>query len=291
MSNITQQIKSYKIIYPQVYSYILPTIVDNEGSQKIGYTENENVHKRIKQQVETAAIRLKYDLLWSAPAFFEGGKESFIDKTFHKFLIKKGIERKMNLGEEWFYFNGEPLKSKDLFELFRKEKFAALQNENKKTEYKLRFEQEEAVKKAIEYFEKNEKGEFLWNAKPRFGKTLASYDLAKQLKAQKVLIVTNRPAIANSWFDDYEMFIDGYAFISETSSLNNKPTITREQHIATKPIKPQFTFLSLQDLKGSKFFGGNYDKLRWIAELEWDLLIIDEAHEGIDTGRTNAAFD
>jgi superfamily II DNA or RNA helicase len=291
MTHITQQIKSYKAIYPQVYSYILPNRAENDGSQKIGYTEQENVDKRILQQVKTAAFSEKYTKLWSAPAFFEGGKESFIDKTFHKFLIKKGIERKINLGEEWFYFNGEPLKSKDLFDLFRKEKFAALQNENKKTEYKLRFEQEEAVKKALEYFGKNEKGEFLWNAKPRFGKTLASYDLANQLKAQKVLIVTNRPAIANSWFDDYEMFIDGYAFISETSSLNNKPTITREQHIATKPIKPQFTFLSLQDLKGSKFFGGNYDKLRWIAELEWDLLIIDEAHEGIDTGRTNAAFD
>lgn len=291
MSNITQQIKSYKIIYPQVYSYILPNRAENDGSQKIGYTENENVDKRILQQVKTAAFSEKYTKLWSAPAFFEGGKESFIDKTFHKFLVKNGIERKINLGEEWFYFNGEPLKSKDLFDLFRKEKFAALQNGNKKSEYILRFEQEEAVKKALEYFGKNERGEFLWNAKPRFGKTLASYDLAKQLKAHKVLIVTNRPAIANSWFDDYEMFIDGYAFISETSSLNNKPTITREQHIVTLPIKPQFTFLSLQDLKGSKYFGGNYDKLRWIAELEWDLLIIDEAHEGIDTGRTNAAFD
>lgn len=291
MSNKTQNIKSYQIVYPQIYSYVLPTILDNEGSQKIGYTERKNVHDRIKQQVETAAIRLKYDLLWSAPAFFEGGNESFLDKTFHKFLEKKGIERKLDLGQEWFYFNGEPFKSKDLFDLFRKEKFAALQNENKKLEYTLRFEQNEAVEKAIEYFQSNEKGEFLWNAKPRFGKTLASYDLAKRLKADKVLIVTNRPAIANSWFDDFEMFVDGYVFISETSSLKDRASLTREQHIATNSIKPLITFLSLQDLKGSKFFGGNYDKLRWIADLEWDLLIIDEAHEGIDTGRTDATFD
>jgi len=291
MSNKTQNIKSYQIVYPQLYSYILPTIVDNEGSQKIGYTERKNVHDRIKQQVETAAIRLKYDLLWSGPAFFEGGNESFLDKTFHKFLEKKGIERKIDLGQEWFYFNGEPFKSKDLFDLFRKEKFAALQNENKKLEYTLRYEQNEAVEKAIEYFQNNEKGEYLWNAKPRFGKTLASYDLAKRLKASKVLIVTNRPAIANSWFDDFEMFIDGFVFISETSSLKDRASLTREQHIATNSIKPLITFLSLQDLKGSKYFGGNYDKLRWIADLEWDLLIIDEAHEGIDTGRTDAAFD
>lgn len=293
MSNKVPNIKSYQIVYPQIYSYVLPTIVDNQGSQKIGYTERKNVHDRIKQQVETAAIRLKYDLLWSGPAFFEDGNESFLDKTFHKFLEKKGIKRKIDLGQEWFYFNGEPFKSKDLFDLFRKEKFAALQNESKKLDYTLRYEQNEAVEKAFEYFQNNEKGEFLWNAKPRFGKTLASYDLAKRLNAKTVLIITNRPAIANSWFDDYEMFIDGYSFISETSSLNNRKTITRAQYteiIKTTP-KGQFTFLSLQDLKGSKYFGGNFDKLRWVADLEWDLLIIDEAHEGIDTGRTDAAFD
>lgn len=291
MSNITQNIKSYKVVYPQIYSYTLPELKPNEGSQKIGYTEYKDVHNRILQQVKTAAIRLKYELLWSAPAFFKDSDESFIDKVFHRFLEKKGIERKWELGQEWFYFNGEPLKSKDLFDLFRKEKFSALQNDNGKIDYTLRFEQNEAVEKAIDYFQKTEKGEFLWNAKPRFGKTLASYDLAKRLGANKVLIVTNRPAIANSWFDDFEMFVDGYNFISETSSLKNRATLTREQHIATRPIKPLITFLSLQDLKGSKYFGGNYNKLRWVADLEWDLLIIDEAHEGVDTGRTDAAFD
>ena len=291
MSKQTQNIKSYKIVYPQVYSYILPTIKENDGSQKIGYTERKNFEDRIKEQVNTPAFKLKHTALWSAPAFFEGGTESFIDKTFHRFLVKKGIKKRDDLGSEWFYFNGEPLKSKDLFDLFRKEKFSALQNDIGKSEYTLRYEQEEAVKKAIEYFNKNKKGEFLWNAKPRFGKTLSSYDLAKRLKTNKVLIVTNRPAIANSWFDDYEMFIDGYAFISETSSLNNRPTITREDYILEKPIRPLLTFLSLQDLKGSKYFGGNFEKLRWVADLDWDLLIIDEAHEGIDTGRTDAAFD
>lgn len=290
MSNITQNIKSYKVVYPQIYSYTLPELKPNEGSQKIGYTEQENVHDRILQQVKTAAIRLKYELLWSAPAFFKDSDESFIDKVFHRFLEKKGIERKWELGREWFYFNGEPLKSKDLFDLFRKEKFSALQNDNGKIDYTLRFEQNEAVEKAIDYFQKTEKGEFLWNAKPRFGKTLASYDLAKRLGANKVLIVTNRPAIANSWFDDFEKFIDGYAFISETSSLRNRATITREQYKELRPIPPQFTFLSLQDLKGSKYFGGDFDKLRWIAELEWDLLIIDEAHEGVETLKTDAAF-
>ncbi|HHT04519.1 MAG TPA: DEAD/DEAH box helicase family protein, partial [Bacteroidales bacterium] len=290
MSQQIQSIKSYKIVYPQVYSYILPNRIENEGSQKIGYTEKENVDERIKQQVNTAALKEKYSKLWSSPAFFEGNKESFTDKTFHKFLEKNGIEKRTELGSEWFYFNGNPENSKELFDLFRKEGFFALQTDEGKIEYVLRDEQKDAVQKALLYFQNNEKGEFLWNAKPRFGKTLAAYDLTKRLKAKKVLIVTNRPAIANSWFDDYDEFIGEYAFVSETSSIKNRPTLTREQHISHRPIKPLITFLSLQDLKGSKYFGGDYDKLRWVADLEWDLLIVDEAHEGVDTVRTDAAF-
>ena len=50
-------------------------------------------------------------------------------------------------------------------------------------------------------------------------------------------------------------------------------------------------FVSLQDLKGAKIFGGSYDKLNWIAETKWDLLIIDEAHEGVDTFKSDKAFE
>ena len=128
MSNVTQNIKSFKVVYPQIYSYTLPERQQTEGSQKIGYTERENVDDRIREQVRTAAFIEEFKKLWSAAAFFDFNKESFTDKAFHKFLEKKGIERKWDLGQEWFYFNGEPLKSKDLFDLFRKEKFAALQN-------------------------------------------------------------------------------------------------------------------------------------------------------------------
>ena len=49
-------------------------------------------------------------------------------------------------------------------------------------------------------------------------------------------------------------------------------------------------FESLQGLKGSIYFGGDMDKLRWMSELSFDLLIVDEAHEGVDTMRTERAF-
>ncbi len=58
------------------------------------------------------------------------------------------------------------------------------------------------------------------------------------------------------------------------------------------PAAPQgmIAFESLQGLKGSVYFGGEYDKLRWMSELEFDLLIVDEAQEGVDTMRTERAF-
>ena len=111
---------------------------------------------------------------------------------------------------------------------------------NGKVPYELRKEQAQAVSKTLSYAEKhqttdfsipNKQAKFLWNAKPRFGKTLSSYDFAKKFNAKNVLIVTNRPAIANSWFDDFEKFIDGYYFISTTDSLKERRILTRDEFL------------------------------------------------------------
>lgn len=115
--------------------------------------------------------------------------------------------------------------------------------------------------------------------------------MAKRLNARKVLIVTNRPAIANSWFEDFSKFVDGYWFVSETDSLKGQPTLSRDEYLTSHLGEPQIVFLSLQDLKGSRYFGGNYNKLDWVASLDWDLLVVDECHEGVDTDRTDAALD
>ena len=58
----------------------------------------------------------------------------------------------------------------------------------------------EAVRKTIESFRNSPESEYLWNAKPRFGKTLAVYDLCMKMEFRNVLVVTNRPAIADSWY-------------------------------------------------------------------------------------------
>lgn len=300
------QIKTTKIVYPQVYSYTLPDLPQYNGAQKIGYTERQNVDDRIREQVHTPAVDLRYIKQWYAPTFYldtnnQPTSKSFIDKDFHRYLRAEHINQRKDLpGEEWFDFTNDPAQSKILFDNFRRTYNTIAQGE--KIPYKLRPEQEAAVTKALTYFrshsdnnDTDEQPAFLWNAKPRFGKTLAAYDLAKRLNAKSVLIVTNRPAIANSWYDDYAKFVEGYEFVSATSSLSDRPTLTREQFILRNADHDnnlrQITFLSLQDLKGSHYFGGKIDKLKWVADLHWDLLIIDEAHEGVDTNRTDVALD
>ena len=134
----------------------------------------------------------------------------------------------------------------------------------------------------------------MWNAKPRFGKTLTTYDFARQLDAHKVLIVTNRPAIANSWFDDFEKFIawqTDFAFVSTSDSLKARPVMTRDEFLAqtANGKKRLMAFISLQDLKGAISFGGSFNKLKWVRA--WDLLVIDESHEGVDTFKTDIAFE
>ncbi|MFZ2821422.1 MAG: DEAD/DEAH box helicase family protein, partial [Lactococcus raffinolactis] len=163
--------------------------------------------------------------------------------------------------------------------------------------YQLRFEQEAAVTRTLEYAKKHKNGEYLWNAKPRFGKTLTTYDFVRKLDANKVLIVTNRPAVANSWFDDFEKFVawqTDFAFVSTSDSLKDRLVMNRdefEKQMHNGGKDRMVAFISLQDLKGAISFGGGRDKLKWVKDLHWDLLVIDESHEGVDTFKTDIAFE
>lgn len=293
------KIQTVKKVVPMCYAYTTPGVVYHDGWTKIGYTEKD-VDTRIKQQTQTANII--YHKEWAEEArYTDGSGDTFTDKEFHTYLAKNDIKRKDPEPDdegcpEWFYISGE--ESQKLFWRFKADK-GIMESLNEAIPYVLRKEQDDAVIKTINYFNKITKNpEFLWNAKPRFGKTLSAYDLCKRMNFQKILIVTNRPAIATSWYNDYEQFLgtkSGYYFISNVTELKNKKyVISREDYINKlddKDNKGCIEFVSLQDLKGSKKFGGQYDKLNEVADLTWDILIIDEAHEGVDTFKTDVAFD
>lgn len=288
--NIEQAIQPKKEIKPTIYAYITPTNTAKEGWIKIGYTDR-NADKRIWEQTHTVGIEAKK--LWEHEARFNGGGY-FYDRDFHAYLTKNGI--KCNKGTEWFYFNSHPEQAEMLYREFVFKDYSKVQKEQK-LQYQLRTEQKVAVERTLAYAQENPNGEFLWNAKPRFGKTLTAYDLVRRMDAVNVLIVTNRPAIANSWYDDFTKFIawqTDYKFVSESESLKERSPLSREDFIdytLQNEQAKQLAFLSLQDLKGSKYFGGGYEKLKWVADTSWDILIIDEAHEGIDTFKTDLAFN
>ncbi len=287
-------------VIPMIYAYSTPEIARHNGWVKIGYTEKQTTEQRQKQQAHTVDVELKEE--WKGNAIFEDGSgEIFHDSDFHAYLNKLGIERKKNT--EWFHIDGPTSKAE--FNKFRENR-GILKEIDEVIPYSLRSEQKKAVKQTVNYANTHESGEFLWNAKPRFGKTLSVYDFCKQIDAHNILIVTNRPAIANSWYSDYEKFLgneSGYLFVSSTDSLKGKKyVISREEYskIAARVDEDEILgcieFVSLQDLKGSMYFGGQYDKLVEISDDPkrgqiWDVLVIDEAHEGVDTYKTDVAFD
>ena len=286
------KIQSFNAFVRMMYAYSTPEIARHNGWLKIGDTE-QGIDKRIKQQTHTADVR--FELEWKDIAMYRDDCTYFRDYDFHDYLTEyKGIER--NDHTEWFRIDGTALRQ--YFEEFVSRNYTQT---GMHYSYKLRNEQQEAVDKTLTYLkENNGEGKFLWNAKPRFGKTLTAYDLIKQMKAKHVLIVTNRPSIANSWYDDFEKYMaeqTSYRFVSDNESLRGrKGVMTRDMFLnwlpnSGKDFAGQICFESLQGLKGSVYFGGNYNKLRWIKELKWDLLIVDESHEGVDTIRTDRAFN
>lgn len=286
------KIKTSERIVPMCYAYSTPEIARHNGWVKIGYTDRQDVDKRIKQQTHTSDTLAVEE--WRGNAVFDDGSgEIFHDTDFHRYLQKQGIER--TAGTEWFHVDGK--RSRELFNEFRAHR--GVLKTSGVIPYVLRKEQKVAVEKTADYYRlRPQTGEFLWNAKPRFGKTLTTYDLAKEINAKNVLILTNRPAIANSWYADYAKFLgteSGYAFVSETASLEKKKhVLTRREYIHAKNSNPSLRcieFISLQDLKGSVYGGGKYDKLREVYEQQWDLIVLDEAHEGTDTIKSEIAFD
>ena len=296
----TPQINTAKKVVPMLYAYTTPEIARHNGWTKIGYTE-QDVETRINQQTHTADIA--WHLEWQGTAMFDDGSgDVFTDKDFHAYLRKQKVEQEAGKNNEWFHITGGESKIK--FYDFRQDR-GILEKNDVVIPYELRAEQKEAVEKTIAYMQSHANGEFLWNCKPRFGKTLTVYDFVKRIGAKSVLVVTNRLAIANSWFDDYKKFLgteSGYYFVSEVDTLQKRTgVLSRDEYIENildsltfeeGEKEPRFIeFVSLQNLKGSTSFGGKYEKLDYIAENNWDLLVVDEAHEGVDTYKTDIAFD
>lgn len=250
----------------RIYAYTLE-IPGHEGLLKIGQT-TRNVQKRIAEQTKTAGITPT--ILLDEPAERLDGKP-FTDHQVRAHLVAKGFE---NTNLEWMRCNLEDVKTA-ITELRLGVKLTGTHHET----FKLRAEQELAVARTHNYFNSvwnenmNAVPRFLWNAKMRFGKTFASYQLAKRMGATRVLVVTFKPAVEDAWQTDLESHadFDGWQYLSKQSG-SDPSTISKN--------KPLVYFGSFQDLLGKDAAGNIKPNNQWLHEINWDLVIFDEYHFG-----------
>lgn len=242
---------------------------------------------RINGCTRTAGIH--YDLLYTELAFFQrdnGKFKAFRDYTVHKVLLNSGIEKKeIQNAREWFVTDLETVKNAIKAVKDERKSLTGAEISTDKNPIVFRPSQVEAIEKTTKYFSGKAHKQFLWNAKMRFGKTLAAYEVVRLLGYEKTLIYTHRPVVLKGWREDfYKIFTD------EKSPwiFGNKPNQVINSGVELKDLlasgKKFVYFASLQDLRGSKSVGGNFDKNDDVFKTDWDLVIVDEAHEGTQTG-------
>lgn len=252
---------------PRVYAYSLDESKGHEGLLKVGQTSRET-KIRVKEQTETVGV--KYTIHVDELAVKENG-EFFTDHEVRGLLVEKGFGNPFG---EWMNCSKEEVLS-IINELRMGEKIGGTHH----LSFKMRKEQADAVNQTQEYFhsiwqeDKKAAPRFLWNAKMRFGKTFTAYQLAKKMQVKRVLVVTFKPAVSDSWKSDLESHVDfnGWHFLSRHSKQD--PTDFDKK-------KTVVFFGSFQDLLGRDKVGNIKAKNEWIHEENWDLVIFDEYHFG-----------
>ena len=246
---------------------------------------NKAAKARIDQYTKTAGIN--YELLHTEIAIFarDGKLGAVNDKEVHDVLLRSGVKRKefphVNGANEWFVCDLETAKkaiaaAKDGRKALQGHEISVGQSP-----IIFRPEQREAIDKTLKQFKKG--NQMLWNAKMRFGKTLSALQVVKERgDFRRILILTHRPVVDAGWFEDFQKIFydsDEYAYGSKT---NGDTFLNLERHARRNECRYIY-FASMQDLRGSELVGGNFDKNYDIFSTPWDLIIVDEAHEGTQT--------
>ena len=278
-------------VTPTIYAYKLLGVDSHKGYLKVGYTDR-TAKERIDEQLHTSKIR--YEIVLTESAMTNDGS-CFTDKNVHKLLERKGFHRlnPLDKTDEWFDCSMEDVKAAILSLRTGSENV-----ENRTQSFGMRLEQFRAVEQTKSYFEQAVKEEpnripkFLWNAKMRFGKTFASYQLAKKMNLSRILVLTFKPAVESAWCEDLVSHIDfdGWQFISNKDARNNNLNIDQEFSRADKS-KPIVVFGSFQDLLGTNESGGIKTKNEFIHATLWDLVIFDEYHFGAWKERAKELFE
>ncbi len=254
-------------ISPKIYAYRILNAADRDGLLKVGYTTRD-VKERVREQLQTSG--LKYEIVLEESALRSDGT-AFTDHDVHKALQQAGFTR---VDGEWFACTPNKAKAAVMAVRERRE-FVSERTRN----FTMRPEQKAAVEKTANYFktmireQPDKPPHFLWNAKMRFGKTFAAYQLAKRMGWKKVLVPTFKPAVQSAWEEDLKTHIDfwGWQFISPGG-------LSYDEADKKKPI---VCFGSFQDYLGkNRSTGGIKTRNEWVHATNWDLVILDEYHYG-----------
>lgn len=269
---------------PMIYAYE----EDNpnyKGYLKVGFA-SAGVEKRVAEQfpILKPGKSKPYRIVFAECALYNDGG-SFTDKRVHAALEAMGIKRLYSGSKktEWFRATVSDIKAAYLAVKNRTNNI-----EKRSEDFAMRPEQREAVEKTIKFYESAAKEQrvkrtpkFLWNAKMRFGKTFAAYELAKSLGAKRVLVLTFKPAVQSAWREDLVRHVDfeGWQFICRAQKPGEKSA--DEQYRAADKNQPIVCFGSFQDYLGyNRETGGIKTTNEWVHEINWDLVIFDEYHFG-----------
>ena len=272
------------------------TTFDDSGVDAFSLAPNNSIlnraaRKRIDEYTRTAAV--PYELLYTETALYRRGLifGSFNDKEVHQVLQRSGVSRKKfkNLntqGVEWFETDLGTVKRAIKALKDGRESLAANEVTQQQSPIVLRPEQREAIDMTLKRFKVSSK--VLWDAKMRFGKTLSALQVIKERQCKRTLILTHRPVVDQAWFEDFQkIFYDSpeyrYGSKGKGDSFANL-----ERHSAQGDCYVYFA--SMQDLRGSGSVGGKFEKNDELFSTNWDLVIVDEAHEGTQTKRGQAVL-
>ena len=260
---------------PTIYAYT-DSNPQFKGLLKVGYTTT-SAKERVAQQYPTKKPGKKVWKVVLEESAVRNDGSTFMDHEVHRRLKRMG---KNNPDGEWFECTVEDVKAAVLSIRSRES------NDDGRTwDFKMRPEQKSAVDKTAGYL-KSFKGKdesviphFLWNAKMRFGKTFAAYQLAKKMRWKKVLVLTFKPAVQSAWEEDLSSHVDfkGWQFVSSVSLFGTGNGLTINEVDEKKPL---VCFGSFQDYLGKNSAGGIKAKNEWVHATNWDCVIFDEYHYG-----------
>lgn len=267
-------------VNPTIYAYRLVGVPSHEGYLKIGYTDRD-AETRVREQLHTSGIAYRIVLEESA---MRADGTCFLDHDIHAVLRRKGFPRlrEENDKNEWFR-----CEVRDVIAAINEVRDGIFSAEKRTAIFRMRPEQESAVEKTMAFFAASKVSDpdrapkFLWNAKMRFGKTFAAYQLAKRMRLKRILVLTFKPAVESAWREDLVTHVDfeGWQFVSNKDAYDNRINID-EQYAAADKTRPIAVFGSFQDLLGTNEAGGIKAKNEFIHTTNWDLVIFDEYHFG-----------